>query len=283
MVNRLLHLPHFCGCLWTSFSGGSFFACCCKDCALSSTWSALLLKVLLLCPLQLLLRWVVPLEFYVVSPSNVTAYLISVFFVFSVHLSDVCTSIWGWACSLHIFFLPCLCLGEYTVVNHLFCLLCLCPLIFTYGLDSCQYLTYGLVSQAVLAGIGSQMPSLSWVNHPSIRPLNYNWGSLLISTLWLLSPLLSYLSYLFIVCFLCACCPGFSSIKEPHIRALKTLLVTHGLGRLCLPVVTPAVVAPAIPVLDCFFPGNLIHKREKHLHQYKKPFGIRLPFWVVVK
>ena len=131
-------------------------------------------------------------------------------------------------------------------------------------------------------GLAPKCLFLPWVHHPGIRSLIYTWVSSLLSKPWLLLPLLSDLSYLFIVCFLCAC-PGFSSIKEPHIRALKTLLVTHGLGGLCLPVVTPAVVAPAIPVLDCFFPGNLIHKREKHLHQYKKPFGIRLPFWVGVE
>ena len=63
----------FCGCLQTSFFWWLVFACCCKDCALGLAWSALL-AVLVLCSLQLLLPWVVPLVFYVLGSVKVRAW-----------------------------------------------------------------------------------------------------------------------------------------------------------------------------------------------------------------
>ena len=77
----------FCGCLWTSFSGILFFACCCKNCAHGLTLSALLHTVLLLCSIQLLLQWIGSLVFYVVGPTKVSMWtpLLSSFSFLSVH------------------------------------------------------------------------------------------------------------------------------------------------------------------------------------------------------
>ena len=169
--------------------------------------------VLLSCPLQLLLWSVGLLVFYVVGSKKVSAQTSLLSFL-SVCPSDLCTLTFGLSLRVSVQWSSFL---SFFVFAH-----------FHFWFGFIQVPDIGAVSQSVVSGIHSQMPFTSRGHCASIRPLNYNWGSLLISTLWLLSPLLSYLSYLFIVCFLCAC-PGFSSIKEPHIRALKTLLVTHGL------------------------------------------------------
>ena len=80
-------------------------------------------------------------------------------------------------------------------------------------------------------GLAPKCLFLPWVHHLGIRPVSYTWGRPLLSTPWLSSLLLSYLSHMFIICFFCAFHHGFSpsTTKEPLIGALKTLLVTCGL------------------------------------------------------
>lgn len=149
--------------------------------------------VLLSCPLQLLLWSVGLLVFYVVGSKKVSAQTSLLSFL-SVCPSDLCTLTFGLSLRVSVQWSSFL---SFFVFAH-----------FHFWFGFIQVPDIGAVSQSVVSGIHSQMPFTSRGHCASIRPLNYTWGSPLLGT-WLLLLSLSCLSYLFLICFLCAHCHGF--------------------------------------------------------------------------